>query len=478
MLPTSNDSLLFLQSGPDTVYRNNCLPYAVMLFLLALLQIFLLTAPAHATTVSSFMVTRAYGAPLSIAGATAQVQTEAQLQAHAYLLRKLVQEPAIRHINTVTTTFSPPDINGLIYYLYDFPFTYSVDPMTKSITGSVSPVPRFTNLREAVIAALDQRALMERYAAVIAAQKHTLHALKHAFKEKEEQDKQDELNENEGREEQKKQVATLGALQEYQNLLHEYAYTDIKAQAYTQAHGPVWADPEAVYARLSELEAISPHQPLIQGALAEVLLQLKKPLQAQQHSDQAINAAPTLHPNEALEQSKKPDHNETSGHSETSGQTSAPGQNGASGKSEASGQSGEQNTGEIASQNATANNRPTGIPNAIFGEYAYLYDTRGEIFLQLNLPTLATENFTKAIELDGHNPLFFLHRAASYLPRNKTAAMCNDFSQACILGDCSGYQWAVDQQLCVQESPVQELPAQESPVQGLLQTPLAQVPKP
>lgn len=339
---------------------------------------------SYAQHTPSDEITGVYGTPMSIAETIAQVHTEAQLHVHTKLLKALVQEPTIQHINTVTPIFSPPDMNGLVYYLYDFSFKHSVDPTTKTITGSVAPTLRFPHLRQAVLDVLatpHSRSLLERYGAIVAAQKTSLRALNKSLTDRQAGAPQPSRPSSESEagasvvgnrpvaspqdnapntlSDVAQHAATLSVLHHYQTLLRQYT---------TQ-----WANPEATYTQLLTLAQKSPDNPLVQGAIAEVLLQLNKPHEAQLYSDRAL---------------------------------------------------------------------------ANKAHYAYLYDTRGAIFLQLKLPTLATQDFTKAIAIDGHNPLFYLHRADSYLPRNKTAAMCEDFNQACVLGDCSSYQWAFEQQLC------------------------------
>ena len=380
---------------------------------------------------SSSEVSQSYGGFISIAQSTAQAQTQAQLEVHTNLLRQLAHEPIIQYINTVTSTFSPPDVNGLIYYLYDFPFTHLVDPTTKTVAGTVEAIPRFTDLRQAVLASLQDRTLMERYGAIHSAQKASLYSLKsspHSTPEELPRVKEDTSpvkspsiapHKNSGQSQSDAPLTTTspsaGASTTADSSADSHLADDyltanssnakpagtvssgpapsppplsppttptqhadilitlLKYQEMLRNYNGQWENPQDILAQLTELERLAPHNALVQGALAEVLLQLKRPQQAQQHSDTAV---------------------------------------------------------------------------AIAKNHAYLYDTRGEIFLQLQLPSLATEAFTKAIELDNHNPIFFLHRATSYLPRNKTDSMCQDFNQACLLGDCSGYQWAFEQGLC------------------------------
>lgn len=365
-------------------------------------------------------VSHPYGGALSIAETTAQVQTQAQLEAHTKLLRALASEPIIQHVNAVTSTFSPPDVNGLIYYLFDFSFSYLVDPTEKSITGTVTPQPQFTNLRQAVLASLHNRPLMERYGALHSAQKASLYSLKQALEEDiintEATAKQTPLKSvasspsAAARSNSQQQETASAPLPKSPAPPHKDSNSpdtpdapdtqatpntaDTAATPSTPAHHAdtllvllryqdilrhyesQWNNPQEIFPQLTELESLDPQNPLVQGALAEVLLQLKRPEQAQRHSDKAVSMT------------KK---------------------------------------------------------------YAYLYDTRGEIFLQLQLPTLATEEFTKAIELDKHNPALFQHRAASHLARNKTTSMCQDLTQACLLGDCSGYEWVSGKGLCGHE---------------------------
>lgn len=438
----------------------------------------LLASASMAKADFSSTVTRGYDGTLSIARTVAHVQTEALLKSHGHLLRQLAREPVMQQIKTVTPVFSPPDVNGLVYSLYDFPFDYLVDPMTKTITGFVTPKPRFTELREAVLRSLPKRSLMEHYGAVLTCQKSTLRALNRLLEsghdtlplpgaegaaflqqegtqhggacplspqrtkgEKSESnyahsphqtsvphnstsndtasgpatismgtapqsiDKKKAQAEKKTQLEKEPQIGKAscpvkppqappvpGAREQGGSCpapQSPQALTDTLAvllcyQILLQKYDTVWQQPEAVLKELTELEAMDADNPLIHGALAEVLLQLKKPQQAQHHSDRAL---------------------------------------------------------------------------ASTQEYAYLHDTRGQIYLQLHLPALATDAFTNALALDIHNPLFHAHRGTSYLMRNKLPSMCRDFDKACVLGDCSGSQWAHAHGLCGHE----DTPLNDSP---------------
>lgn len=315
-----------------------------------------------------------YGHGLSIPMAVTAVQTNAQLALHKELLHHIVHEPIIQQIKTVTPTFSPPDMYGLLYFLYDYPFTYLVNPTSKTIKGTAVATLRHANVREAVIASLQKRPLLERYRALFDTQQATQKALQEAMNtlEKNTPSKYvplqktsssgDDTPQKSVVEEVQTYANSLSALLGYQELLSTYSYQ--------------WSSPQKAHTALTKLLALAPAAPIIHGALAEVYYQQNKPLQAQHHIAQAL---PHL------------------------------------------------------------------------TQYAYIHDIHGLNLLQLELPSLATDAFTAAIERDGHTPRYYLHRATTFLARNKMASMCRDFKKACVLGDCSGSQWAYEQKLCLNE---------------------------
>ena len=81
-------------------------------------------------------------------------------------------------------------------------------------------------------------------------------------------------------------------------------------------------------------------------------------------------------------------------------------------------------------------------------EFARAFHARGAANLALGLPALAVADFSEAIRFSPHTALYRRDRAAAWLVREETAPMCQDFRDACALGDCSGYQWALAQGKC------------------------------
>ena len=80
--------------------------------------------------------------------------------------------------------------------------------------------------------------------------------------------------------------------------------------------------------------------------------------------------------------------------------------------------------------------------------FARAFHARGAANLALGLPALAVADFSEAIRLAPHTAMYRRDRAAAWLVREETGPMCQDFRDACALGDCSGYQWALAQGRC------------------------------
>lgn len=80
--------------------------------------------------------------------------------------------------------------------------------------------------------------------------------------------------------------------------------------------------------------------------------------------------------------------------------------------------------------------------------YPFLHDIKGVILLRQHLPALAADAFTETIKLSPKNPMYRMHRASAYLVQGDQDAMCKDFRTACVLGDCTGYQWAREGKRC------------------------------
>lgn len=80
--------------------------------------------------------------------------------------------------------------------------------------------------------------------------------------------------------------------------------------------------------------------------------------------------------------------------------------------------------------------------------FARAFHARGAANLALGLPALAVADFSEAIRLSPYTAMYRRDRAAAWLVREETGPMCRDFRDACALGDCSGYQWALTQGRC------------------------------
>lgn len=81
-------------------------------------------------------------------------------------------------------------------------------------------------------------------------------------------------------------------------------------------------------------------------------------------------------------------------------------------------------------------------------DFARAFHARGVANLALGLPALAVADFNEAIRLAPHTAMYRRDRAAAWLVRQESGPMCRDFHDACALGDCGGYQWALAQDKC------------------------------
>lgn len=80
--------------------------------------------------------------------------------------------------------------------------------------------------------------------------------------------------------------------------------------------------------------------------------------------------------------------------------------------------------------------------------FARAFHARGAANLALGLPALAVADFSEAIRLSPNTAMYRRDRAAAWLVREEAVPMCQDFRDACALGDCGGYQWALAQGRC------------------------------
>ncbi|MDR2051576.1 MAG: hypothetical protein LBQ63_07400 [Deltaproteobacteria bacterium] len=77
-------------------------------------------------------------------------------------------------------------------------------------------------------------------------------------------------------------------------------------------------------------------------------------------------------------------------------------------------------------------------------------DLRGVLFLALGFPSLALEDFSRAITLRPDIASFYENRALALRILEETPAMCLDLAQSCRLGSCSGLKWAAGKGLCAE----------------------------
>ncbi len=85
---------------------------------------------------------------------------------------------------------------------------------------------------------------------------------------------------------------------------------------------------------------------------------------------------------------------------------------------------------------------------ALAPDFARAHDLKGILLLRSQLPALASSSFKRAVELSPANADYLVHRGSAYLVQEEAAKACDDFRQACVLGDCSEYEWAMGNGLC------------------------------
>lgn len=84
--------------------------------------------------------------------------------------------------------------------------------------------------------------------------------------------------------------------------------------------------------------------------------------------------------------------------------------------------------------------------------FARAYHARGTAQLALQLPALAVADFSEAIRLNPQNATYRVDRAAALLLREDYTSMCGDLYEACALGECRAFEWAVTEKLCTPHS--------------------------
>jgi Tetratricopeptide repeat. len=80
--------------------------------------------------------------------------------------------------------------------------------------------------------------------------------------------------------------------------------------------------------------------------------------------------------------------------------------------------------------------------------FARAYHARGAAHLAMQLPALAVADFSEAIRLNPQNATYRLDRAAAWKLRDELEYMCADLYDACALGECRVYEWAVMEKIC------------------------------
>lgn len=77
---------------------------------------------------------------------------------------------------------------------------------------------------------------------------------------------------------------------------------------------------------------------------------------------------------------------------------------------------------------------------------AALYE-RGLAFFSLHLPEQALEDFSQALSIR-KAANFLMARGTTYMKLGNMPAMCQDYAEACTLGQCESYQWARSKGYC------------------------------
>ncbi|MCL1916044.1 MAG: hypothetical protein FWG17_04990 [Desulfovibrionaceae bacterium] len=86
---------------------------------------------------------------------------------------------------------------------------------------------------------------------------------------------------------------------------------------------------------------------------------------------------------------------------------------------------------------------------ALQDNFALAHDLRGVALLALNLPSLALEDFNRAVNLQPRTPSFYENRALARKILQMEEGMCRDLVMACSLGSCAGMKWAAGEGRCL-----------------------------
>ncbi|MDR2695837.1 MAG: tetratricopeptide repeat protein [Deltaproteobacteria bacterium] len=74
---------------------------------------------------------------------------------------------------------------------------------------------------------------------------------------------------------------------------------------------------------------------------------------------------------------------------------------------------------------------------------------RGLVCMRLQLSALAERDLSAALALDASHAAWWRARGALHMIRNETGPMCEDFTQACLRGDCEGLAVSRERGLCL-----------------------------
>lgn len=86
--------------------------------------------------------------------------------------------------------------------------------------------------------------------------------------------------------------------------------------------------------------------------------------------------------------------------------------------------------------------------------FARAYLSRGAAALALGLQSAAIADFSEAIRLSPQTASHYRARGMARHLAGETDAMCQDLHQACTLGECNEFQWAVSNSLCDASKPL------------------------
>ena len=216
---------------------------------------------------------------LTYAQVEAAAETAAVLDLFDGLMRELASNPDIRFAgaNDGSASFSPPNLEGLARFLYGFRQVenhFGRSASAEYIVVTVEAELRHENARSALVQGLRQPELLERYAAVAALQRDKMQIFD-TFAAPEAEEKYSPLR-IQG--ELARTVNSLLATGGYVKLLPGF--------------NGVWQSPKKTLAKMQALAEISPGNPLVLSALAELYMQMDKTGEASEAIDAALKNLP------------------------------------------------------------------------------------------------------------------------------------------------------------------------------------------